>query len=76
VRSNKDDIRGDIDQTDKVISKLYRLIDELEFDLKRKLDALGIKVTRAQIRVMTTRIDGLATNSGPLSDWMKAGTPR
>tara|TARA_E500000331_G_C17167094_1_gene674336 strand:- start:200 stop:901 length:702 start_codon:yes stop_codon:yes gene_type:complete len=34
------------------------LIDELEFDLKRKLDALGIKVTRAQIRVMTTRIDG------------------
>ena len=58
VRSNKDDIRGDIDQTDKVISKLYRLIDELEFDLKRKLDALGIKVTRAQIRVMTTRIDG------------------
>ena len=58
IRSSKDDIKDEIEQIDNVINKLYRLIDELEFDLKRKLDALGIKVTRAQIRVMTTRVDG------------------
>ena len=58
LKSSKDDIRDKIDQVDYVITKLYRLIDELEFDLKRKLDDLGIKVTRAQIRVMTTRVDG------------------
>ena len=58
LKSSKDDIRDNIDQIDYVITKLYRLIDELEFDLKRKLDDLGIKVTRAQIRVMTTRVDG------------------
>ena len=36
LKSSKDDIRDNIDQIDYVITKLYRLIDELEFDLKRK----------------------------------------
>ena len=37
---------------------VYILIDELEYDLKKKLSLLGIEVTREQIRVMTTRVDG------------------
>ena len=34
------------------------VINELEYDLKRKMNNLGIKLTREQIKVMTTRIDG------------------
>ena len=34
------------------------MINELEFDLKRKMNSLGIQLSREQIRVMTTRIDG------------------
>ena len=41
-----------------LISKSKTLIDELEFDLKKKMNALGIDLTREQIRVMTTRVDG------------------
>ena len=41
-----------------VINNSYILIDELEYDLKKKLSFLGIDVTREQIRVMTTRVDG------------------
>ena len=40
------------------MKKSEKLIDKLEFDLKRKMSALGIKLTREQIRIMTTRIDG------------------
>ena len=56
--SSKEDLKKEIKQIDRLIGKSYKLIDELEFDLKRKLSALGIEVTRAQIRVMTTRVDG------------------
>ena len=34
------------------------MINELEFDLKRKMNSLGIQLSREQIRVMTTRVDG------------------
>ena len=34
------------------------LIDNLEYDLKKKLDQLGINISRKQIRVLTSRVDG------------------
>ena len=58
LSSFKNDIKKEITKIEQLISKAYKLIDEYEFDLKRKLNALGIEVTRAQIRVMTTRVDG------------------
>ena len=56
--SSKDEIKNEIKEIDRVIKNSYILIDELEFDLKKKLSLLGIDVTRKQIRVMTTRVDG------------------
>ena len=56
--SSKDEIKNEIKEIDRVIKFSYILIDELEFDLKKKLSLLGIDVTRKQIRVMTTRVDG------------------
>lgn len=56
--SNKDEIKVKIKNIDEIIDKSKHLISELEFDLKRKMNALGISLTREQIRVMTTRVDG------------------
>ena len=58
LKSSKKEIKNEIKKIDRLIKKSYKLIDELEFDLKRKMHKLGIKLTREQIRVMTTRIDG------------------
>jgi hypothetical protein len=58
LSSSKNDIKKEITKIEQLILKAYKLIDEYEFDLKGKLNALGIEVTRAQIRVMTTRVDG------------------
>lgn len=56
--SSKDNILDEIEQINELITKSEKLIDQLEFDLKRKLASLGINLTRKQIRVMTTRVDG------------------
>ena len=40
--SNKDEIKVKIKNIDEIIGKSKHLISELEFDLKRKMDALGI----------------------------------
>ncbi len=56
--SSKDDIQTEINEIDRVIKNSFELIDKLEYDLKKKLSFLGIEVTREQIRVMTTRVDG------------------
>jgi hypothetical protein len=58
LKSSKGDIRQKIAQVDRLIRKSEVLIDEHEFDLKKKMDALGIKLSRAQINVLTTRVDG------------------
>jgi hypothetical protein len=58
LSSSKREIKIEIMTIDTLISKAHKLIDEYEFDLKKKLNALGIDVTREQIRVMTTRVDG------------------
>ena len=58
LKSSKKEIKNEIKKIDRLIKKSYKLIDELEFDLKRKMHKLGIKLTREQIRVMTTRVDG------------------
>ena len=58
LKSSKNDIREEIKSVDFLISKSETLIDELEFDLKKKMSKLGIDLTREQIRVMTTRVDG------------------
>jgi hypothetical protein len=58
LKSSKNEIRQQIKDLDILSTKTNRLIDELEFDLKRKLNSLGINLTREQIRVMTTRVDG------------------
>ena len=41
-----------------VIDRSKKLIDDLEYDLKKRLDGIGIKVTREQVRVLTSRVDG------------------
>jgi len=58
LKSSKNDIREEIKRVDFLISKSETLIGELEFDLKKKMSKLGIDLTREQIRVMTTRVDG------------------
>jgi len=58
LKSSKNDIREEIKRVNFLISKSETLIDELEFDLKKKMSKLGIDLTREQIRVMTTRVDG------------------
>ena len=58
LKSSKNDIREEIKRVDFLISKSETLIDDLEFDLKKKMSELGIDLTREQIRVMTTRVDG------------------
>ena len=56
--TSKSDLREEVDKIDKLLIKLNNLIDKLEYDLKRKMNDLGIQLTREQIRIMTTRIDG------------------
>ena len=56
--TSKDELRKEIEKIEILTKKSEKLIDKLEFDLKRKMSALGIKLTREQIRIMTTRIDG------------------
>ncbi len=56
--ASKNDIKNEIKEINRVIKNSYILIDELEYDLKKKLSFLGIDVTREQIRIMTTRVDG------------------
>ena len=58
LKSSKMDIRNQINQVDELISKSVTLISELEYDLKKKMSSLGIELTREQIRVITTRVDG------------------
>ncbi len=58
LKSSQDEISAEISRIDELILKSNRLIDELEYDLKRKMNALGIQLTRSQIKVMTTRVDG------------------
>ena len=56
--TSKDELRKEIEKIEILTKKSEKLIDKLEFDLKRKMSVLGIKLTREQIRIMTTRIDG------------------
>jgi len=58
LNSSKKDIRNRIARVDTTIRKFETLIDELEYDLKKKMHVLGILLSREQIRVMTTRVDG------------------
>lgn len=58
LKSSKKDIRDQIVRVDTLVKKSETLIDELEYDLKKKMNALGIVLTREQIRVMTIRVDG------------------
>ena len=55
---SKDDLKEEKKDLKKIIKRSEILIDDLEFDLKRKLNNLGIKATREQIRVLTSRVDG------------------
>ena len=58
LKANKEQIKDQIDSINSLIKKSEKMIDELEFDLKRKMNSLGIQLSREQIRVMTTRVDG------------------
>lgn len=58
LQANKDEIKDEIKSINFISKKSAKLIDELEFDLKKKLNSLGIKLSREQIRVITTRVDG------------------
>jgi len=57
-KASKSDIQEDIDSSKDKIAALESLIYDLEFDLLSKLNALGVKINREQVRVLTTRIDG------------------
>ena len=48
VKIFKERNQNEIKKIDRLIKKSYKLIDELEFDLKRKMHKLGIKLTREQ----------------------------
>ena len=56
--TSKSEIRSEIEKIELLSKKSEKLIDKLEFDLKRKMRNLGIDLSREQIRVITTRIDG------------------
>lgn len=58
LKSSKEEIEKEIAVIDSLTSKSLKLIDELEFDLKKKMHALGIDLTREQVRLMTARVDG------------------
>ncbi len=58
LKSSKKDIQEEIIRVEKLIGKSKTLIDELEYDLIRKMSSLGIRLNLKQVRVMTTRIDG------------------
>lgn len=55
---SKKDLKSEIKKINILIDKSETLIDKLEFDLKRKMKFLGIELSREQIRIMTSRIDG------------------
>ena len=56
--ASKEEIKNEIERLGLLIIKSEQLIEKLEFDLKRKMYALGLNLSREQIRIMTTRIDG------------------
>lgn len=58
LNTTKDEINAEIIAIEDLIRKSEKFIDQLEFDLKRKMYSLGIELSREQIRIMTTRIDG------------------
>ena len=58
LKANKEQINDQIDSINSLTTKSEKMINELEFDLKRKMNSLGIQLSREQIRVMTTRVDG------------------
>ena len=58
LTANKEQIKNQIDSINSLIKKSEKMIKELEFDLRRKMNSLGIQLSREQIRVMTTRVDG------------------
>ena len=58
LKPSKDDIKKEIENINSLVKKSEKLINQLEFDLKEKMRSLGIKISREQIRVMTTRVDG------------------
>ncbi len=55
---SNEDLENEKAELEYVIERSKTLIDNLEFDLKKRLDAIGIKVTREQVRVLTSRVDG------------------
>lgn len=58
LKLSEDEIKEEIIKVEQIIKKSNILIDELEYDLIRKMNTLGIRINRKQVRVMTTRIDG------------------
>ena len=48
---SNEDLENEKAELEYVIERSKTLIDNLEFDLKKRLDAIGIKVTREQVRV-------------------------
>ena len=55
---SNEDLENEKAELEYAIERSKTLIDNLEFDLKKRLDAIGIKVTREQVRVLTSRVDG------------------
>tara|TARA_Y100001935_G_C17283996_1_gene499215 strand:+ start:62 stop:1300 length:1239 start_codon:yes stop_codon:yes gene_type:complete len=55
---SNEDLQLEKQELEYVIDRSKKLIDDLEYDLKKRLDGIGIKVSREQVRVLTSRVDG------------------
>ena len=58
LKDSKSDIADQINAADDALAKSRKLIDRYEYDLTRKMADLGVDLSREQVRVMTTRVDG------------------
>jgi hypothetical protein len=56
--SSKEDIAEDLENVSMLINKNNTLIENLEYDLQKKMLNLGIELTLEQIEILTTRVDG------------------
>lgn len=56
-KKSKTELQEELLKIKREIYQNRKLVDELEYELKRKLSGLGVNFSREQIRILTTRVD-------------------
>lgn len=56
-KKSKTELQEELLKIKREIYENRKLVDELEYELKRKLSGLGVNFSREQIRILTTRVD-------------------